>query len=163
MVQYQVDEKWYRARVRSILPSCKKTNEELVDVVYVDYGNTEIIPSKKWAQHIHWYFSIYLAEMWVEFFIGCLTILVEQTVYAATHNACCSREDVRHTVTWYFSAGLCSLLKVWNFDSSLCHVLEFFWFDHSDTKCLSLITDVDCLQAKCKMDPGVDLRIFCGW
>lgn len=47
VVQYQVDGKWYRARVRNILPACEKTNEELVDVVYVDYGNTEIIPSTK--------------------------------------------------------------------------------------------------------------------
>jgi hypothetical protein len=46
-VQYQVDEKWYRARVRSVLPSCEKTDEEVVDIVYVDYGNTDIIPCTK--------------------------------------------------------------------------------------------------------------------
>lgn len=47
VVQYQVDEKWYRARVRSVLPSCEKTDEEVVDIVYVDYGNTDIIPCTK--------------------------------------------------------------------------------------------------------------------
>lgn len=110
------------------------------------------------------FFIAYLAEISVEFFIGCLTSLVEQAVYAATHNPCHSREDIlHHTLTWCFPAGLCGLLKVWNFDSSLCHVLEFFWFDPSDTNCLSLIMDVDCLLAKRKLDPGVDLRIFCVW
>jgi len=125
----------------------------------------------------HWNYSIHKVSTPHSLFFYCilgwnvgwalrrffLTSLVEQTVYAATHNPCCSREGLCHTLTWYFSAGLCSLLKMWNFDSSLCHVLEFFWFDPSDTNCLSLITDVDRLLAKRKMDPGVDLHIFCVW
>jgi hypothetical protein len=45
MVQYQEDRKWYRARVRSILPSSSENTEETsVDILYIDYGNTEIIP-----------------------------------------------------------------------------------------------------------------------
>jgi hypothetical protein len=101
VVQYQVDRKWYRARVRSILPSCEKTNEVLVDVVYIDYGNTEIISCTKWAQYIHCSFTIYFAEMWIECFVVYLTSWVGQAVYAATHGACLSREGiVCHTLTW---------------------------------------------------------------
>jgi hypothetical protein len=45
MVQYQKDKKWYRARVRSVLPSSSEnTEEKLADILYIDYGNTEIIP-----------------------------------------------------------------------------------------------------------------------
>lgn len=45
MVQYQEDKKWYRARVRSVLPSSSEnTEEKLVDILYIDYGNTEVIP-----------------------------------------------------------------------------------------------------------------------
>jgi hypothetical protein len=45
MVQYRVDKKWYRARVRSILPSSSENMEDKsVDILYIDYGNTEIIP-----------------------------------------------------------------------------------------------------------------------
>jgi hypothetical protein len=45
MVQYQGDKKWYRARVRNILPSSSENAEEKsVDILYIDYGNTEIVP-----------------------------------------------------------------------------------------------------------------------
>ncbi|PNF34127.1 hypothetical protein B7P43_G01154 [Cryptotermes secundus] len=48
MVQYEKDRKWYRTRVRSILPSSSENTEETsVDILYIDYGNTEIIPSTR--------------------------------------------------------------------------------------------------------------------
>ncbi|XP_077977103.1 RING finger protein 17-like [Glandiceps talaboti] len=43
--QYNVDRHWYRARVKSIVDTNDNdSGEEMVEVVYVDYGNTEIVP-----------------------------------------------------------------------------------------------------------------------
>ncbi|PSN35049.1 hypothetical protein C0J52_15402 [Blattella germanica] len=44
IVQYRLDKKWYRARTRAIVPSPTPGGENMVDVHYIDYGNSEVIP-----------------------------------------------------------------------------------------------------------------------
>ncbi|XP_069688826.1 RING finger protein 17 isoform X2 [Periplaneta americana] len=47
MVQYHEDMKWYRARVRAVIPESGETKEEMADILYIDYGNTQIVPTTK--------------------------------------------------------------------------------------------------------------------
>ncbi|KAJ9579969.1 hypothetical protein L9F63_004352, partial [Diploptera punctata] len=44
IVQFYQDKKWYRARVRSIHPSTDPKSEDMADILYVDYGNAEVVP-----------------------------------------------------------------------------------------------------------------------
>ncbi|XP_021928807.1 RING finger protein 17 isoform X3 [Zootermopsis nevadensis] len=48
IVQYQVDGKWYRARVQDKRPSSpENTTDDLLEILYIDYGNTEVVPCTK--------------------------------------------------------------------------------------------------------------------
>ncbi|XP_070568958.1 RING finger protein 17-like isoform X2 [Ptychodera flava] len=53
--QFSHDKMWYRARIRTVLEN--ETDEERVEVLYVDYGNIEIVPlsrlRKLKSKHLH--------------------------------------------------------------------------------------------------------------
>ncbi|XP_066994116.1 RING finger protein 17 isoform X2 [Anabrus simplex] len=44
IVQFDADKNWYRARVKKVFPNVSELEEEKIEVLYIDYGNTEIVP-----------------------------------------------------------------------------------------------------------------------